>query len=86
MWEKEEGSGDRLRRAHHGGNDAQTGEPVGTTPLWHGRGTVAAKRRVAQRVVPGGDGTLMSGPDVEREKLTVRSRVTDIPELKTLPK
>jgi hypothetical protein len=86
MQEKEEGSSGQLRRAHHGGNNTWTGEPVRTTPLWHGRGTVAARQRVAWRVAPGGDGALMSGPSTEREKLTVGSRMTDIPELKTLPK
>jgi hypothetical protein len=32
------------------------------------RGTMVARQRVAWRVVPGGDGTLMSGPGTERTK------------------
>jgi hypothetical protein len=46
------------------------------------RGTMAARRSVARRVAPGGDGALMSKPGAEREKLAVGSRVTDNSQIK----
>jgi hypothetical protein len=48
-------------------------------------GTMEARRRVAWRVMPGGDGALTSGPGAERKK-TVGSRVTENSRIKNTPK
>jgi hypothetical protein len=45
---------------------------------------VATRWSVAQHVTPTRDGALTSGPGMEREKLTVGSRVTDNSRIKTL--
>jgi hypothetical protein len=68
------------------GRGLRTRELVGTMPLWHRHGTVAARRRVAWRMAPGGDGALTSGPGTEREKLTVGTRMTDNSRIKNTPK
>jgi hypothetical protein len=47
-------------------------------------GTVATRWSVAQHMTPTRDGALTSGPGMEREKLTVGSRVTDNSRIKTL--
>jgi hypothetical protein len=67
------------------GRGLRTGEAVGTVPLWHRRGTVVARRRVARCVAPGGDGALTSEPDAEGEKLIVGSCATDNSRIKNTP-
>jgi hypothetical protein len=68
------------------GRGHRTWELVGMTPLWHGHDTVAARQRVAWCMAPGGDGALTSGPGMEREKLTVGSRMIDNSRIKNTPK
>jgi hypothetical protein len=68
-------------------NRGATNEGAGRNGTFMARcGTVAARRRVARRMAPGGDGVSTCGPRHGKKEMTSGTSRQKNPELKTLPK